>query len=278
MLTAGLEARYPILASTDTSTHLFEPIAQIYVRPDEDLAGGVPNEDAQSFVFDATNLFERDKFSGFDRIEGGSRANLGMRYTGTFDNGVRLRSIVGQSFHLGGVNSFASDDLVNAGAKSGLETDASDYVGMAGIDLPIGLSIASSARLDKDDFSLRRSDTSLRFDGARFETEITYTRIAAQPAYGVPYNASEIQSAAAFKFQDYWSVFGSLTYDLNRQSLSRNGVGFSYDDRDTVFSIVYEQTRDKSNSTANDWSIGARLMFRTLGDIRIGDATLTGFE
>jgi LPS-assembly protein len=278
MLTAGLEARYPILASTDTSTHLFEPIAQIYVRPDEDLAGGVPNEDAQSFVFDATNLFERDKFSGFDRIEGGSRANLGMRYTGTFDNGVRLRSIVGQSFHLGGVNSFASDDLVNAGAKSGLETDASDYVGMAGIDLPIGLSIASSARLDKDDFSLRRSDTSLRFDGARFETEITYTRIAAQPAYGLPYNASEIQSAAAFKFQDYWSVFGSLTYDLNRQSLSRNGVGFSYDDRDTVFSIVYEQTRDKSNSTANDWSIGARLMFRTLGDIRIGDATLTGFE
>jgi hypothetical protein len=35
MLTAGLEARYPILATTDTSTHLFEPIAQIYFRPDE---------------------------------------------------------------------------------------------------------------------------------------------------------------------------------------------------------------------------------------------------
>ncbi len=278
MLTAGLEARYPILATTDNSTHLFEPIAQIYARPDEDFAGGLPNEDSQSFVFDATNLFERDKFSGFDRVEGGTRANLGMRYTGTFDNGLRLRSIVGQSFHLGGVNSFASNDLVNAGANSGLETDASDYVGMAGIDLPNGLSLSSSARLDKDDLSLRRSDTSLRFDGARFETEITYTRIAAQPSYGLAKNASEIQTAAAFKFRDYWSVFGSLTYDINNQNLTRNGVGFSYDDRDTVFSIVYEQTRDKSNSTANDWSIGARLMFRTLGDISVGDTTLTGFE
>src|SRR5690606_17989679 len=154
------------------STHLFEPIAQIYLRPDEDHAGGLPNEDAQSFVFDATNLFERDKFSGFDRIEGGSRANLGLRYTGTFDNGLRLRSIIGQSFHLGGVNSFATPDLVNAGANSGLETDSSDYVGMAGIDLPNGLSFAHSARLDKDDFSMRRADTSVRFDGARFETEI----------------------------------------------------------------------------------------------------------
>ncbi|WP_234188500.1 LPS-assembly protein LptD [Shinella sp. NM-101] len=278
MLTAGLEARYPILATTDYSTHLFEPIAQLYMRPDEDLAGGLPNEDSQSFVFDATNLFERDKFSGFDRIEGGTRANLGLRYTGTFDNGVLVRSIVGQSFHLGGVNSFAMPDLVNAGANSGLDTDRSDYVGMAGVDLPNGISFSTSARLDKDDLSLRRSDTSLRFDGAKVETEFTYTRVAAQPDYGSLETASELQSKAAFKFHDYWSVFGSLTYDIGNHVISRNGIGLSYDDRDTVFSIVYEQTRDRGNTNANDWSIGARLMFRTLGDIKVGDATLTGFE
>lgn len=278
MLTAGLEARYPILATTDYSTHLFEPIAQIYARPDEDLAGRLPNEDAQSFVFDATNLFERDKFSGFDRIEGGTRANVGLRYTGTFDNGVLLRSIVGQSFQLGGVNSFATPDLVNAGANSGLETDSSDYVGMAGFDLPNGISFSTSARLDKDDFSLRRSDTALRYDGAKVATEIVYTRISAQPDYGLENSASELQSKAVFKFHDYWSVFGSLTYDIGNHVVTRDGIGISYDDRDTVFSLFYERERDKYDSTANDWSIGARLMFRTLGDIRVGDTTLTGFE
>lgn len=270
MLTAGLEARYPILATLEGSSHLFEPMAQIYARPDEDLAGRLPNEDAQSFVFDATNLFERDKFSGFDRIEGGTRANLGLRYTGSFDNGVRLRSIVGQSYHLGGVNSFATADLVNAGANSGLETDVSDYVGMAGVDLPVGVTFSTSARLDKDDFSLRRSDTALGYRNDRFATSLTYTRIAAQPLYGIQNTASEIRSIASVKFRDYWSVFGSVTYDIGNHIISRNGVGLTYDDRDTVFSIAYEQTRDNVHQLANDWSITARLMFRTLGDIQIG--------
>lgn len=270
MLTAGLEARYPILMTTDGSSHLFEPIAQIYIRPDEDLAGRLPNEDSQSFVFDASNLFERDKFTGFDRIEGGTRANVGMRYTGTFDSGVRLRSIFGQSYHLGGVNSFTTPDLVNVGANSGLETDRSDYVGMAGFDLPIGLAFSTGARLDKDDFSVRRADTSVSFSNDRFSTALTYTRVAAQPVYGLVDSASEIQNKASFKFRDYWSVFGSITYDIGNKVVSKNGIGISYDDRDTVFSIAYEQTRDKANTSANDWSIAARLMFRTIGDIQIG--------
>jgi len=88
MVTAGLEASYPVLVTTASSSHVIEPIAQVFIRPDEQLAGGIPNEDAQSFVFDATSLFQRDKFSGFDRTEGGMRANVGVRYSGSFDNGL----------------------------------------------------------------------------------------------------------------------------------------------------------------------------------------------
>src|SRR5690606_11818610 len=118
MVTAGLEARWPILFSSASSTHVLEPIGQIFVRPDEPYAGrlGIPNEDAQSLVFDASTLFERDKFSGYDRMEGGTRANLGIRYSGNFGNGWRTQGIFGQSFHLAGTNSYASPDLVNVGA------------------------------------------------------------------------------------------------------------------------------------------------------------------
>ena len=78
MATAGLEARYPVLFSTASATHILEPTAQIFVRPDARGEGVVNtlNEDAQSLVFDASNLFERDKFSGYDRVEGGVRANF----------------------------------------------------------------------------------------------------------------------------------------------------------------------------------------------------------
>ena len=53
--------------------HTLEPIAQVIARPSETRIGRLPNEDAQSLVFDDTSLFEWDKFSGFDRAEGGVR-------------------------------------------------------------------------------------------------------------------------------------------------------------------------------------------------------------
>ena len=84
---------------------------------------GIPNEDAQSFVFDATTLFERDKFSGYDRMEGGTRANVGLRYSGAYGSGWTTNAMLGQSYQVAGENSFAAPDLVNVGAYSGLETD-----------------------------------------------------------------------------------------------------------------------------------------------------------
>lgn len=275
MLTAGLEARYPILFVGDDSSHVLEPIAQIYARPDEQYAGGLPNEDAQSFVFDATNLFDRDKFSGFDRIEGGTRANVGLRYTGTFDSGYGLRGIVGQSYHLGGLNSFATDDLVKAGANSGLESKRSDYVAMFGVDAPSGLMASLSGRLDEKDLALRRADATVGYLGLTWQAAMTYTRIEAQPLYGSQSDQDEIQTAAAYRFHDYWSVFGAITYDINNDVISRNGFGITYDDQDTLFSIVYKQERDTDSTLANDWSIGARISFRTLGDVNVGD---TKFE
>ncbi|WP_426231844.1 LPS-assembly protein LptD [Pararhizobium sp. DWP3-4] len=278
MLTAGIDARYPILLTTDYSSHIIEPIAQIFARPNEEYAGGLPNEDAQSFVFDATSLFDRDKFSGYDRIEGGTRANLGVRYTGALGNGYALRAIAGQSFHLGGVNSFATDDLVKAGANSGLETDRSDYVAMVGIDAPSGLTASFSSRFDERDLDLRRADATLGYQGILWQTAVTYTSIQAQPLYGSIKDQDEIQTAAAYKFADYWSVFGSVTYDLNSNVVTRNGIGITYDDRDTIFSLVYKEERDSDQSVANDWSIGARISFRTLGDIDVGDTKFDGLN
>ena len=277
MLTAGIEAKYPIMVSTANSTHVFEPIAQLYVRPDETLAGRLPNEDAQSFVFDASNLFDRDKFSGFDRIEGGTRANVGMRYTGSFDSGYKLTSIVGQSYQLAGQNSFDTSDLVNAGAESGLEDSVSDYVAMASVTTPYGLSLTGSYRLDHKDFSFKRGDSTLGYANADFQTSVTYTHITAQPEYGFTSDNDEIQTRAQINFKDYWAVFGTVSYDLNNNDVTRRGVGLSYTDECTIFSISYLSKSDSVDQTASDWSIGAKITFRTLGDINVGSATDTTF-
>ena len=271
MATAGLEARYPFLISTSNSTHVIEPIAQIFMRPDEPLAGMLPNEDAQSFVFDATNLFDRDKFSGFDRIEGGTRANIGLRYTGSFDNGYTLNGIFGQSYQLAGQNSFATDDLVYAGANSGLEEDVSDFVGMIGATTPFGLSVAATSRFDKDNFEPMRTGTTIGYGNDRFQTSLTYTHIEPQPKYGSTEVNSELQTSGKVKLTQYVSVYGSLTWDLNNDVVSRRSVGFTYEDECTIFSLGFTGKSDVANTAANDWTVAARLSFRTLGDIRIGD-------
>ena len=71
-------------------------------------AGRLPNNDAHSLVFDDTNLFDTSKFSGWDRVEGGVRANIGAQYTFLANNGASISALFGESFHLAGTNSYSS--------------------------------------------------------------------------------------------------------------------------------------------------------------------------
>ena len=99
----GIEYRYPWMASTGSVTHVFEPIGQIIVRPNSlGNQQDIPNEDALSLVFDDTLLFDIDKFSGYDRIETGTRANVGMRYTAQLASGTYARAVFGESYQLAG--------------------------------------------------------------------------------------------------------------------------------------------------------------------------------
>ena len=270
LVTAGLEARYPVQVVTSNASHIFEPIAQVFVRNNEQLAGGLPNEDAQSFVFDSSTLFDRDKFSGYDRMEGGTRANVGIRYTGTFDNGVSVRGIFGQSYQLAGLNSFATDDLVNVGAGSGLETNSSDFVGGLGVDLPNGFSLTAEGRFSVLDFEVERSDIGVMYTSHRFSTSVAHTTVQPQPGYGSSTSRNELKGAASVRFAKYWQAFGSISYDIDDSYVADNTIGFGYDDECFVFTLAYSQERDINQAV--DWTVGARISLRTLGDITVGSS------
>jgi LPS-assembly protein len=267
MATAGLELRWPVLFSSTSSSHVLEPMAQVFARPDERYAGtlGFPNEDAQSFVFDATTLFERDKFSGYDRVEGGTRANIGLRYSGSYANGWTTNALFGQSYHLAGENSFAEPDLVNVGAYSGLETDTSDFVGLVGFATPNGLSASASARLDEQTFELRRTELKAGYSTPPLTLTAKYTFIQAQPLYGFDEDRREVTLAASTRLHENWRVFGSGTYDFESKVVVRDAVGFAYDDECFSYTMTFSETRDR-NTEDSSQSIGFNVSFRTLGD------------
>ncbi len=88
MAAIGLDWTWPWLLTNGASSHVIAPRMQIIARPNEMYAGVLPNNDAQSLVFDDTSLFSWDKFSGWDREEGGTRMNMALQYTGTFGAGT----------------------------------------------------------------------------------------------------------------------------------------------------------------------------------------------
>lgn len=268
MATAGLELRYPILFSMAGSSHILEPMVQTFVRPNERYVGGlgIPNEDAQSFVFDATTLFERDKFSGYDRIEGGTRANLGLRYSGSYANGWTTNAIFGQSYQLAGENSFAAPDLVNAGANSGLETDTSDFVALAGIASPNGFSGSVGGRFDERTFETRRAEFKAAYSGAPVSLTSSYTFIQKQELYGFDHDRHEVSLGASARLNENWRLFGSGTYDIENDYMARKGIGFSYADECFTYLMTFSETRS-SPTAEKSQNIGFNISFRTLGDI-----------
>lgn len=267
MATAGLEMRWPVLFSMPSSSHIVEPMAQLFVRPNEQYVGGlsVPNEDAQSFVFDATTLFERDKFSGYDRMEGGSRANVGFRYSGAYDNGWSTNALFGQSYQLGGQNSFAAPDLVNVGAYSGLETSTSDYVGLVGFNSPSGFSGSLSGRFDEQSFEIRRAEVKAAYSGLPVSLSAKYAFIQAQPLYGFTTDRHEVTLGASTHLNENWRIFGTGTYDLQQSVLVKDGVGFAYNDSCFTYLMTFSESRDSVTKEVSQ-NVGFNLSFRTLGD------------
>ena len=266
MAAGMLEIRYPLIANDGYATHIFEPIAQVIVRPDETHIGDFPNEDAQSLVFDTTNLFSRNKFSGYDRVEGGTRANVGFRYSSSFRNGASINIVAGESFQLAGKNSYAEQDTVNAGLDSGLESKRSDYVVSAYVDNGHGFSAGLGGRFDEKNLAFRRGELSARYITQSFGVSSSYVFIDSQPKYGYADRRHEVNASASVKLSDYWRTFASLSFDIETSNMYQHGIGLAYDDSCFSFSVALSRSESRYTGDTTDTSVLFRVGLRTIGD------------
>src|SRR6201991_1095227 len=184
MPTVALDYRSPFINVQPWGTTTVEPIAQIIIRPNEPYAGKLPNEDAQSMVFDASNLFSVDKFSGYDREEGGGRANVGAQVTTQFNQGGSIVAVFGQSYQLFGLNSFAVADATNTGIDSGLDKPASDYVASIAYSPNRTYTFSTRARFDEATRNFNRFEPEGKANLDRWSFSLLYGDYAAEPAIG----------------------------------------------------------------------------------------------
>ncbi|MFT4347232.1 LPS-assembly protein LptD [Bartonella ancashensis] len=255
--TVGLELRYPLLITSKISSQILEPIVQIFVRNNEHYTEYLPNEDAQNFIFDATTLFQRNKFPGYDRIEGGTRTNIGLRYSGSFNNNWSFYSLIGQSLHLAGKNPFTGKDPI-----SGLETANSDYVAMLNVNHNSGFSITSRGRFDQKTGKINHSGIEASQRWLNFKLAVQYAYLADKYVQ----NRQEISFQTSIKLSDNWSIGGRSGYDLAFKKFVKQGINLNYEDE--CFKIAFGYQQEISPHTSKHLkNFNLSLSLRTISDI-----------
>jgi LPS-assembly protein len=267
MPAVGVEYRYPFVNVQPWGTQTIEPIAQLILRPNETEIGNFPNEDAQSLIFDDGNLFKVDKFSGWDRVEGGSRLNAGVQYTAQVNRAGFFNALFGQSYQLFGTNSFAVGDITNTGLGSGLDTTVSDYVGRVSYQPNSVFLFNTRARFDQSTFAVRRFEAETRANFDRWTVQLLYGNYAPQPELGFLTRRQGILAGASVKVTENWVLIGTARYDLFAQQFNQTRIGVGYVDDCLLLSVNWltgYSYNGTSNPTKND-TFMLQMSLRTLG-------------
>ncbi len=252
----GLDARYPFIANLPFGQSIISPVFQIVSSANEGDRSAFGNEDAITLNYDHTSLFLADRFTGLDRYEGGTHADVGVTYSLIGNNGGFIRASAGQSIHIAGQNSFVDG--------SGLADNESDLVAAIVVRPWDELSLSYETRV-KDDFSAinwQEAVASLNFDG--FATNFSYLDFAAEPAYGQPTRQHWVSSDAKIALAGGWSVFGGLTYDFMNDVMTQKTFGFEFDCQCMNLRLAYTGTVDSITKAKSD-QVMLSVEFATLG-------------
>ena len=263
---AAVDVRYPLVASAGWATQVFEPIGQLVYRGSDVTNVGITNDNAQSFIFDDTNLFSYNRFSGTDRQETGLRANVGAHYQVDFDNGSWVDLIGGQSFQLAGTNAFAQNDPTQVTTGQGMSSSSS-YVVLGAKGSPArGLTFYSKLQVDPNAPRVTRSGVGGTYDIAGYDFALDYMYVAQDTARGVLADQQTVSAGVSVPFMDYWRLKTHASWDIAANSWLDAGGGLYYDDGYLRYGGEVEAT-GPTNTNANDLRVTGSIYLKGLGGV-----------
>ena len=251
---AGVLYSYPFVTHTASASHVVAPTAQVIVRQAKVDQFFLPDEDAKSLVFDDTLLFEVDKFSGYDRFETGTRANVGLQYTFQANNGLYARAVFGQSYQLAGDNAYTDPGFdpsscqtpgctnFNFNPKSGLENSRSEYVAGLYLSPFAGFNVVAQGRFDERDWSLTRQDLLVNANYGPVVASAAYTLTRFDPITGTQDTQQDILPYLGLRITNNWSIGASLRYDIDARERIQDQFQLKYADECFVLTASYTET------------------------------------
>jgi LPS-assembly protein len=153
-----------------------------------------------------------------------------------------------------------------------LGTTRSDYVLGGSLDWHNMFRLVSQWRFDEKDFSVARQDYSIQTKLGFFQGAVSYVAVEPQPTLGFFDRRQEVAGFAAFRLDDYWTVFGDARYDIEQKHLVRDSVGVQYSDECFTLSVTYAETFIQYQDIKPDTSVLVRLGLKYLGQQTVSDS------
>ncbi|MEI6158627.1 MAG: LPS assembly protein LptD [Roseococcus sp.] len=265
--------RMPFIRSAgEWGTQMIEPRVQFVTGPHLGRQLRFPNEDALDFEFTEANLFQLSRYSGRDRFEGTTRADLALRGNWSFLNGGRVESVVGRSFRTTESTTFPQN--------VGLNNRASDWVTRTTLSPVSWVDLIARNRFDSESLQHRATDALASVNLGRVGlldnvfVNTGYLFNNRLPQFSSSLGRSEALFGGGFQLRTaaggVWRASGSVRYNFEAERPAIVAATFGYEDECFILEgrLLKRYAR---NTTTNENYIGntvflVRIGFKTVGD------------
>ncbi|HEY1836055.1 MAG TPA: LPS assembly protein LptD [Rhizomicrobium sp.] len=268
---AAVDWRWPFITSTDGvfKAIVLEPIVQGIAAPYGGNPQGIPNDDSQDFELNEMDIFSFQPVPGYDVVETGPRANVGIR-ANTFFPAGNAELIVGEQFRLKPDPALAQ--------FTGFENQNSDIVTRFTLNLPPHLSFVHRLDIDPSFGKVVRDEAYVNAHWGHTSLQMSYLRVPPSeleatippqdagltpPLFPDTNSREEINGQATVGITDYWLVYAAARRDLETSQMLYSEFGVGYEDECLGVSLAYRRQYVRDRDIPPSTSILLRVNLKS---------------
>lgn len=258
----GLEWRLPFIRNTSSSSQILEPIVVAAFAPNHDnKIDKIPNEDSEYSNLNDTNIFDLDRYSGYDRNDTGSRISYGFNWSFFDKKWGRSAFLLAQSYEF--------DKEENIFNTNNEQEHFSDYVGRIYAQPNEYFSMNYRFKLNKEDYDVTYSElsSSIGNELLKFNVGYIYFPDISEKALYKDYNRKEIYTSVNSKLTRNWGVGLYIRQDLEKQETISNGGNINYEDECSRFAFSFEKEFSDDPNAEEETSFYFSFFLKTLGGV-----------
>lgn len=254
----SLDWRYPMVRNSGRSSQFFEPLVTLVASPNGSNPDKIPNEDSLAFELEETNIFERSRFTGTDRVDGGSWTAYGLRAGAAGLGGGSTTFLLGQSYRLRSDNTYP--------VNSGLDGHFSDFVGRVIVSPNEYFDLLYKTRLDKKNLDSKRTEIGASAGPRAFRASAEY--VFFDSTEEISNDREELFLSASSDLTNRWKIAANTRRDLTKDGNTLSyGGSLTYNCECMTFELTYSRTFTRDRDVRPDEAIFVRLNLKSLGEV-----------